>query len=76
MKVTKETLASLTTDKGVMSKEAMELLGVEYPLTKGWRKRCIGREICQIWHNKLTGFNQPQWEDLETLEEYGRRIRG
>ena len=68
MKVTKRILEQLTTDKGVMTAEAMEMLGVSYPLTKGWRKRCLGREISAEAYQGL--INPMRWEDLETLEEY------
>jgi hypothetical protein len=79
MKVTKDILDSLTSSKGVMSKEAIKLLGVGYPLIKGWRKRVIGTEIDSVeYYEQLEGFNKPRrtLDDLETLCEYGERTRG
>jgi hypothetical protein len=78
MKVTKDILGSLTSDTGVVSKEAITALGVERPLRKGWRKRILGGEVCEIWYNDyLERINKPErkFEDLETLCEYGERTR-
>lgn len=45
MKITREMINELKTARGGFLSKVMKLLGVEFPLKKGWPKRIIGKEI-------------------------------
>lgn len=47
MKLTRESIEAGKTDNGGWTGEQMRVLGVEWPPTKGWTHRLIGKEVSE-----------------------------
>lgn len=45
MVITKKLLRQGRSSNGGFSRQQVELIGVEWPLIKGWMRRCIGNEV-------------------------------
>jgi|TARA_R110002049_G_scaffold275141_1_gene453140 hypothetical protein len=47
MIITLELIEGYKTKKGAWTRSQLQAIGVSYPPKKGWKKRCIGRQISE-----------------------------
>ena len=55
IEVTKELIESIKSDRGGFTKVNLKKIGVEWPLTSGWKQRAIGTFVPEfVMNSKLT----------------------
>lgn len=67
MKVTKSWLQANRTSRGGWTKAQADILGLDYPLKKGWQQRIINKEISDFDARRFEMAKQSSYNGIQKL---------
>ena len=74
MIITKAWLQSCKTSKGSWTKAQADILGLEFPMRKGWQQKVIGMEISETDRMRFELAAQTNYNNLKTITAMHNRL--